>query len=85
MTTDAVLAFSHPFAIWRFPSRLVRWLYKFMSQVACKGLIKEGPQINFNLLIGNSRLHFNLNFVCIPAGKLTELQAEESSESEEEC
>ena len=45
----------------------------------------ERSQINFNFLIGNSRLHLNLNFVGIPADKLTELQAEESSESEEEC
>ena len=41
LTTDAMLAFSHPFAIWRFPWQLVRWLNKFMSQVAFKGLIRE--------------------------------------------
>ena len=42
------------------------------------------PQINFNLLICNSRLHLSFNLVGVPAGKLTELQAEDSSESEEE-
>ena len=41
LTADAMLAFSHPFVIWRFPSQLVRWLYKLTSQVACKGLITE--------------------------------------------
>jgi len=41
LTTDAMLAFSHPFAIWRFPSQLVWWLYKRTSQVACEGLITE--------------------------------------------
>ena len=42
------------------------------------------PQINFNLLICNSRLHLSFNLVGVPAGKLTELQAEDSGESEEE-
>ena len=41
LTTDAVLAFSHPSAIWHFPSQLVRWLYKLTSQVACKGLLTK--------------------------------------------
>ena len=81
LTTDAMPAFSHPFAIWRFPSQLVRWLYKLTSQVACKGLITESLRSTSI----SSLVHLSLNFVGIPAGKLTELQAEESTESEEEC
>ena len=81
LTTDAMPAFSHPFAIWRFPSQLVGWLYKLTSQVACKGLITESLRSTSI----SSLVHLSLNFVGIPAGKLTELQAEEISESEEEC
>ena len=81
LTTDAMPAFSHPFAIWRFPSQLVRWLYKLTSQVACKGLLTESLRSTSI----SSLVHLSLNFDGIPAGKLTELQAEESSESEEEC
>ena len=77
LTTDAMPAF----AIWRFPSQLVRWLYKLTSQVACKGLLTESLRSTSI----SSLVHLSLNFVGIPAGKLTELQAEESTESEEEC
>ena len=44
LATNAMLAFSHPFGIWCFPSQPVRWLYKLTSQVACKDLIKESPR-----------------------------------------
>ena len=80
LTTDQCNA-SFLFAIWRFPSQLVRWLYKLTSQVACKGLLKESLRSSSI----SSLVHLSLNFDGIPAGKLTELQAEESSESEEEC
>ena len=37
LATPATSAFSHPFMRWRFPSLLVKWLYRLTSQVACKG------------------------------------------------
>ena len=80
LTTDQCNA-SFLFAIWRFPSQLVRWLYKLTSQVACKGLLTESLRSTSI----SSLVHLSLNFDGIPAGKLTELQAEESGESEEEC
>ena len=80
LTTDQCNA-SFLFAIWRFPSQLVRWLYKLTSQVACKGLLTESLRSTSI----SSLVHLSLNFDGIPASKLTELQAEESSESEEEC
>ena len=70
LTTDAMPAFSHPFAIWRFPSQLVRWLYKLTSQVACKGLLTESLRSTSI----SSLVHLSLNFDGIPAGKLTQLQ-----------
>ena len=37
LATPATSAFSHPYMRWRFPTLLVKWLYRLTSQVACKG------------------------------------------------
>ena len=37
LATPATPAFSHPFMRWRFPSPLIKWLYRLTGKVTCKG------------------------------------------------